>query len=64
MPWKVVIVGPTHVALTGAAFDLLYSFPTREAAGEHAKCFLNTGMKVALCDEEGTITLDFLHNAR
>ena len=52
MKWKVVIMGPTGTALTGAAFVLLYSFPAREEAEAHAECFRNTGMKVTLRDEQ------------
>jgi hypothetical protein len=56
MKWKVVIVGPMGTALTGAAFGLLYSFPTKEEAEAHAECFRTAGMKVALCDERGNLT--------
>ena len=51
--WKVPILGPTGVAVDGSAFRLLYSFPTREEAEEHAECFRHTGIKLALCDEQG-----------
>jgi hypothetical protein len=51
--WKVAILGPTGVAVDGAAFRFLYSFPTREEAEEHAEGFRHTGVKVALCGEEG-----------
>jgi hypothetical protein len=51
--WKVAIVGPTGVAVEGSAFRLLYSFPTKEEAVEHGECFRHTGVKLALCDEEG-----------
>jgi hypothetical protein len=37
----------------GSAFRLLYSFPTKEEAVEHAECFRHTGVKLPLCDEEG-----------
>jgi len=46
--WKVPILGPTGVAVDGSAFRLLYSFPTREEAEEHAECFRHTGVKLAL----------------
>ena len=49
--WKVVIVGPTGAALAGSAFELLYAFPSKEEAEEHADCFRKTGIKYALCDE-------------
>ena len=39
--------------MEGSAFRLLYSFPTREEAEEHAECFRHAGVKLALCDEEG-----------
>ena len=48
--WKVAIMGPTGVAVDGAGFRLLYAFPTREEAEEHAECFRHTGVKLALCD--------------
>src|SRR6266853_4794756 len=54
--WKVPIVGPTGVAVEGSAFRLLYSFPTREEAEEHAECFLHTGVRLALCDERGNLS--------
>ena len=55
--WKVVIMGPKGVAVEGFAFSLLYSFPTREEAEEHAECFRHTGIKLALCDgREGRST--------
>ena len=47
--WKVAISGPTGVAVDGSAFRLLYSFPTREEAEEHAECFRHTGVKLAVC---------------
>jgi hypothetical protein len=53
MTWKVVIVGPTDVALTGAAFGLLYAFPTEEEAEAHAKSFRVAETKVIECDERG-----------
>jgi hypothetical protein len=52
--WKVAILGPTGAALTGSAFELLYAFPSKEEAEEHAECFRHTGVKLALCDAEGT----------
>ena len=54
--WKVVIVGPTGVALDGPAFELLYSFLTKAEAEQHAKCFSRAGMRLALCDERGNLT--------
>jgi len=54
--WKVAIVGPTGVAVEGFAFRLLYSFPTREEAEEHAECFRKTGIKYALCEERGNLS--------
>jgi hypothetical protein len=54
--WKVVIVGPTGVAIDGSEFGLLYSFPTREEAEEHAECFRKTGIRYALSDERGNIS--------
>ncbi len=47
--WKVVIVGPKGAAIDGSAFGLLYSFPTRAEAEEHAKCFSKAGVRLALC---------------
>jgi hypothetical protein len=52
--WKVVILGPTGAALAGSAFGLLYSFPTREEAEEHAEYFRKTGIKYAVYDERPT----------
>jgi hypothetical protein len=46
--WKVAIVGPTGAALTGSAFELLYAFPSKEAAEKHAECFRHTGAKLKL----------------
>jgi len=54
--WKVVIVGPTGVAVNKPAFKLLYSFPSKEEAEEHATCFRKTGIKYALCDERGNLS--------
>jgi hypothetical protein len=51
--WKVVIVGPTGAVLTGAAFDLLYSFPTREEAEAHAEAFRVAETNIIPCDERG-----------
>ena len=53
MKWKVVIVGATGAAITGAAFGLLYAFPTREEAEAHAVSFLVAETKVIPCDERG-----------
>jgi len=47
--WKVAILGPTGAAIGGSAFRLLYSFPTREEAEEHAACFNKAGVRLALC---------------
>jgi|HubBroStandDraft_6_1064221.scaffolds.fasta_scaffold58029_6 hypothetical protein len=56
MNWKVVILGPTgRVYKDTNAFKLLYSFPTREEAEEHATCFSKTGIKYALADEQGNL---------
>jgi len=53
MKWKVVIVGPTGTVYTGTnAFNLLYAFPSKEEAEEHAACFNKAGVKLALCDSE------------
>jgi hypothetical protein len=49
--WKVAILGPTGPALAGSAFDLLYAFPSKEEAEEHAECFGKAGVKLALCEE-------------
>jgi hypothetical protein len=54
--WKVVIVGPTGAALDGFAFRLLYSFPSKEEAEEHAACFRKTGINYALSDERGNLS--------
>jgi hypothetical protein len=54
MKWKVVIVGPTGVAVDSSAFRLLYSFPTKEEAESHAESF-RIVMNVALCDERGNL---------
>ena len=56
--WKVVVVGPTGPTLNGSAFGVLYSFPTREEAQEHANCFRKTGIKYARRDENGNLTQD------
>jgi hypothetical protein len=54
MKYKVVTVGPTgNVYRDTNAFRLLYPFPTREAAEDHAKCFRTVGMNLALIDEQG-----------
>ena len=54
--WKVVIVGPTGSVLTGSAFELLYSFPSKEEAEAHAACFNKAGVKLALCDEHENLS--------
>jgi len=56
--WNVVIVSPTGAAIDESAFGLLYAFPTREGAEEHADCFRKTGLKYALRDENGNLTQD------
>jgi len=60
--WKVAIVGPTGVAVEGSAFRLLYSFPTREEAEEHAECYRQTGANLALCDEVGNLCVSSQKN--
>jgi hypothetical protein len=55
MPWKVIIVGPTGAALIGAAFDLLYAFPTKKEAEAHAESFRIMETKVIPCDERGKL---------
>jgi hypothetical protein len=51
MKWKAAIVGLTgEVHTSTAAFQLLYSFPTREDAEAHVECFRTTGTKLALCE--------------
>jgi hypothetical protein len=51
--WKVPILGPTGAALAGSAFELLYAFPSKEEAEEHAECFRHTGVKLALHNGRG-----------
>jgi len=51
--WKIAILGPTGAVLAGSAFELLYAFPSKEEAEAHAECFRHTGVKLALCDEQG-----------
>jgi hypothetical protein len=52
--WKVAIVGPAGEIYTDtSAFKLLYSFPTREAAEEHAGFFRFVETKIIQCDERG-----------
>jgi hypothetical protein len=46
MKWKIVFVEPAGAAIANAAFEMLFPFPTREAAEAHAACFRFTGMKV------------------
>jgi hypothetical protein len=59
MRWKVVVVGPAgKVYKDTDAFNLLYPFPTREEADEHAKCFRIVGMNLALCGEQEKHILD------
>jgi hypothetical protein len=55
MSYKVVILSSAGAALAGSAFELLYSFPTKEEAGKHADCFRHTGVKLALCDGAGIV---------
>jgi hypothetical protein len=54
--WKVVIVGPTGAALTGAAFGLLYSFPMKEEAEAHAESLRILGIKLTLVEVERSNT--------
>jgi hypothetical protein len=52
MKWKVVIVGPTGTVYKDTnAVRLLYPFPTRQAAEDHADCLRTVGVKVALSEE-------------
>ena len=51
MKWKVAIVGPDGAVETNAAFGLLYSFSTREAAEAHAACFRFAGTKIVEREE-------------
>ncbi len=54
MKWKVGIVGSTGTVYKDTdAFRLLYPFPTRQAAEEHAECLRTVGVKVALSDGRG-----------
>jgi hypothetical protein len=47
--YEVVIVGPSGNVYTDTnAFKMLYPFPTREEAEEHADMLRVVGMKVAL----------------
>jgi hypothetical protein len=48
MRWKAAIMGPTGAATAGAAFRLLYPFPTRAVAEAHAKCFRAAGVLLEL----------------
>jgi len=57
MKWKVAIVGPTGAAVNTSAFRLLYSFPKKEEAEEHAECFRITGMSVTLSDERSNLRI-------
>jgi hypothetical protein len=52
MPWKVVAVPPSGELPRDSAFELLYSFPTKEEAEEHAKNFSGTAMKLILVEKE------------
>ena len=50
--WKVVIVGPAgEVYKDTNPFKMLYPFPTREEAEEHAKMLTAVGIKIAFTDE-------------
>jgi hypothetical protein len=49
-------MGPTGAALPGSAFELLYAFPSKEEAEEHAEGFRHTSTKLALCDERANIS--------
>ena len=52
MKFKAIIVGPTGEAITNTtAFQLLYSYPTRESAEDHADCLRSVGTKIVECDE-------------
>ena len=54
MKWEVVIVGPTGAAVKTSAFELPYSFPTKEEAEAHAESIRVVGTKVIPCDERGS----------
>jgi hypothetical protein len=54
--WKVAIVGLIGAAIDGPAYGLLYSFPSRAEAEEHAACFRKTGVKYAFSDERGNLS--------
>ena len=57
MKWKVAFVGPTGAVYRDTnAFKLLYPFPTREEAEEHATSFSKTGIKYGLANEHGNLT--------
>ena len=58
MKWKVPIVGPTDAVQTNTAFELLYSFPTREEAEAHAECFRFAGMKIIPYEEPEKLAND------
>jgi hypothetical protein len=51
MKWRVVLVGKTAKVQSNSAFELLYSFPTREEAEAHAECFRFAGTKIVPCGE-------------
>jgi hypothetical protein len=58
MKWKVSIVGPAGtVYIDTDAFKLLYPFPTKQEAEAHAECFCKTGIKLALSDERGNLSV-------
>jgi hypothetical protein len=49
--WKVAIAGPSGIVYKDTnAFKLLYPFPTREEAEEHANCFRAAGKTIILCE--------------
>ncbi len=62
MKWKDAIAGPTGTVYKDTnAFRLLYPFPTKEEAQEHANCLQTVGVKVIL--SEGHLR-DFGHECR
>ncbi len=56
MTWKVAIVGPAGAVVNTPAFELLYPFPSKEEAENHAECLRKTGIKYALSDERGNVS--------
>ena len=49
-------MGAIGAMLEGAAFGLLYSFPTKEEAEAHAEYLRIVGMQIALYDEQGNLS--------